>query len=160
VDPTRQSDLTAPVEAFKVEPSRVIDLTISKQTQYYTLWAVYTAVQFAAGSYGSNQPLTMTAGLAVLVGVWMFNLGHLGFVLRCVEQLDKLGCALTAALNGEQAKYQTELGNAVGDMREGGFFWQFHKRQGQTRSYLLNTTVHLVIDTCASVALLTRVKWI
>jgi hypothetical protein len=156
-------DPAAPIEnktdTFTIEPSKVIDLIISKQTQYYTLWGVYTAVQFAAGSYGSNQSLRIRTALAVFAGVWAFNLGHLGFVLRCVEQLDQLGRALTAALDNQQALYQERLHGAFGDMREGGFFWQFRERKGQTRSYLLNTAVHLAIDICASVALLSRVQW-
>jgi hypothetical protein len=145
---------------FKIEPSRLVDLIISKQTQYYTLWAVYTAVQFAAGNYGSNQRLPLSAGLAVLVGVWTFNLGHLGFVLRCVEQINKLSRALTAALQGRPQQYRDELAHAFEDMREGGLFWEFRKQKGERRSYLMNTSVHLIIDICASVALLTRVQGI
>ena len=164
MDIAKQSNSTSQTEnkteTLKIEPSKIIDLIISKQTQYYTLWAVYTAVQFAAGNYGSNQRLSMAAGLAVFIGVWTFNLGHLGFVLRCVDQLDKLSRVLTAALNQEQAKYQDELQSAFADIKEGGLFWEFRKRENQERSYLMNTVVHLVIDTCASVALLTRVQWI
>ncbi|HKA72822.1 MAG TPA: hypothetical protein VKE26_13505 [Xanthobacteraceae bacterium] len=40
-----------------IEPSKILDLTISKQTQYYTLWGVYTVVQFATANYGSGAPL-------------------------------------------------------------------------------------------------------
>ena len=47
----------------KIEPSKIIDLIVSKQTHYYSLWAVYTAVQFAAGSYGSTQKLSLGRGL-------------------------------------------------------------------------------------------------
>jgi hypothetical protein len=32
----------------KIESPKILDLIVSKQTQYYTLWGVYTAVQFAA----------------------------------------------------------------------------------------------------------------
>lgn len=39
----------------KIEPAKVIDLIISKQTQYYSLWAVYTAVQFATAGFGNSR---------------------------------------------------------------------------------------------------------
>jgi hypothetical protein len=65
----------------KIESPKILDLIVSKQTQYYTLWGVYTAVQFAAGSFQSGGKLSLGVGLAVLCGVWAFNLGHLGFVL-------------------------------------------------------------------------------
>jgi hypothetical protein len=154
---------------FKIEPSKIIDLIISKQTQYYTLWAVYTAVQFAAGNYGSNQPLSLIAGLAVLAGVWIFNLGHLGFVLQCVDQLNRLSRALSIALRdaqaedqkkSQQAEYQKALRDAFEEMHEGSLFWNYFRRAEQGRSYITNTLVHLGIDVCASIALLIRVKWI
>ncbi len=74
----------------KVELPTIIDLIVSQQNQYYTLWGVYTVVQFAAGSYGYGQPLSLELGLAVFFGVWAFNLGHLSFLLSCADQLDKL----------------------------------------------------------------------
>jgi hypothetical protein len=145
---------------FNIDPSKIIDLITSKQTQYYTLWAVYTAVQFAAGNYGSSQELSHATVLVVLVGVWMFNLGHLSFVLQCVDQLSRLDGVLNAALHGGQARYREELRSAFDNM-EGGFrFLHFPKRGMQRISYLKNTAVHLVIDICASLALLTRVHWI
>jgi hypothetical protein len=70
----------------KIELPKIIDLIVSKQTQYYTLWGVYTAVQFAAGSYGYSHPVPLGVGLAVFFGVWAFNFGHLSFLLRCADQ--------------------------------------------------------------------------
>jgi hypothetical protein len=140
---------------IEIGPTKVIDLMMSKQTQYYTLWAVYTAVQFAAGGYGLNTNLSLATALAVLVGVWTFNLGHLGFVLQCVNQLNQLTQVLDAALRTPMA-YGERLRKAVENIQEGSLFWAFLKR-GEPRSYIGNIAVHLLIDTCASVALLTRV---
>jgi len=90
-----------------IEPSKIIDLIVSKQTQYYTLWGVYTAVQFAAGSYGYGHRLPLGVALAVFFGVWAFNFGHLGFVLRCVAQLNKLTIVLNAAIEENKNKYRS-----------------------------------------------------
>lgn len=147
----------------KIEPSKIVDLIISKQMQYYTLWGVYTAVQFAAGGFGfSVKPLPLAVGLAVLLGVWAFNLGHLGFVLRCVDQLNKLTAVLNAAIEDKKPKYELELKAAFENMLEGSHFWHFLGRSGHPRSYGWNIFVHFWIDVCASAALLVRVDspWI
>ena len=83
----------------KIEGTKIPDIIISKQTQFYTLWGVYTVVEFTAGGFLGGQRISLATGFAVLIGVWLFNFGHLGFVLRCVEQLDKFGDALNAALH-------------------------------------------------------------
>jgi hypothetical protein len=144
-----------------IEPAKILDLIISKQTQYYTLWAVYTAVQFAAGGYGYGHPLPLGVGLAVLLGVWAFNLGHLGFVLQCVAQLNKLSVVLNAALHKPE-DYENSLNDALEGMQEGGMFWKFLKQGKDLRSYRMNCFVHFFIDTCASVALLIRIdnQWL
>jgi hypothetical protein len=146
----------------KIKPSKILDLIISTQTQYYTLWAVYTAVQFAAGGHGYGYSLPLGVGLAVLFGVWAFNLGHLGFVLQCVAQLDKLSIALNAALQGKEEDYESAVKCALEGMHEGEMFWKFLKRRRGLRSYRMNCFVHFFIDTCASVALLIRINnpWI
>jgi hypothetical protein len=51
----------------KVELPTIIDLIVSKQNQYYSLWGVYTAVQFAAGSYQSSSSKRGT--IAVFIGL-------------------------------------------------------------------------------------------
>jgi hypothetical protein len=147
---------------LKIDPPKIIDLIISKQTQYYTLWGVYTAVQFAAGSFGYSSPLPLGVGLAVLFGVWAFNLGHLGFVLQCVDQLNKLSVVMNAALKGDNNKYQSSLLDAFKGMQEGILFWKLFTRGNHLRSYRMNSFVHFFIDSCASVALLIRVDnpWI
>ena len=155
----------------KIEVSKVIDLIVSKQTQYYTLWGVYTAVQFAVGGYGYGRPLPLGVGLAVLLGVWAFNFGHLSFVLECVAQLNKLGDALKAAVDNEpndqsklqKASYQSALQKALEEMQKGGWFWRHFKREEKhLKSYVMNSFVHFLIDICASLALLIRVDnpWI
>jgi uncharacterized Zn-finger protein len=120
----------------KIEPSKVIDLIVSKQTQYYTLWGVYTAVQFSAGSYGYGHPLRPGVGLAVLFGVWAFNLGHLGFVLQCVAQLKKLSVVLNAALDDNRKKYQSALQDASEICRQGACFGGYIK-EGPTGEVIL-----------------------
>lgn len=142
---------------LKIDPPKVIDLIISKQTQYYTLWGVYTAVQFAAASFGYSSPLPLGVGLAVFFGVWAFNFGHLGFVLRCADQLDKLRVVMNAAMKGDKNTYQSSLLDAFEDMREGE-----SPKSLFCKLFNMNTRVHLFIDTCASVALLIRVDspWI
>jgi hypothetical protein len=158
-----------------IEPPKIIDLIISKQTQYYTLWAVYTAVQFAAGGFGyGTKSLPLGVGLAVLAGVWAFNLGHLGFVLQCVTELNRLTIVLNAALDENMEAYRSALQGAFRDMAEGTFFWRVLKQgkqlkrgevailENQLRSYGMNIFVHFWIDMCASLALLIRVdnSWI
>lgn len=64
-----------------VGAAKLLDLLIGKQTQFYTLWGVYTAVQFTAGGFGSKDTLSRGVAYAVIAGVWAFNFGHLGFVL-------------------------------------------------------------------------------
>ena len=68
-------------------------------------------------------PIALGTGLAVFFGVWAFNFGHLGFVLRCAGQLDKLGDVLDAALDDDNKKYQSALRDTFRDMREVGFLW-------------------------------------
>ncbi len=154
------SDQSTVVDSLlsKIELPKIVDLIVSKQTQYYTLWAVYTAVQFAAGNYGYGHTLSMVNGLAVLFGVWAFNLGHLNFLLRCADQLEKLRAVLIAALDNNNEKYQSALREAFRNMSEVGL--SERARQGRySRAYFFNRTtyVHLFIDLCASVALLIRI---
>ena len=143
----------------KIEPSKILDLIVSKQTQYYTLWGVYTAVQFAAGGFQSGGRLSLGIGLAVLCGVWAFNFGHLGFVLRCVDQLHRLGAVLNTVSDGNEVSYKNSLSDAFRDMSEGGvfLFWRYYKRGPHRGSYIRNSFVHVFIDTCASVVLLFRI---
>ena len=58
-----------------VGTSKLLDLLIGKQTQFYTLWGVYTAVQFTAGGLGSKDTLSPGVAYAVIAGVWAFNFG-------------------------------------------------------------------------------------
>jgi len=142
----------------KIELPKIIDLILNKQTQYYSLWAVYTAVQFAAGSYGFGHTLSLVNGLAVFFGVWAFNLGHLNFLLRCADQLEKLRTVLIAAMDNKNEIYQTTLRDVLTNMSEVGLS-ERAKQGSYSPGYFLNRTtyVHLFIDVCASVALLIRI---
>jgi hypothetical protein len=140
-----------------IEAAKIIDAIGVKQTQYYSLWAVYLVGQFAVGGYSSNQALSLGVGLTVLAGVWAFNLGHLSFVVQCTDQLNRLTAALNAALDGDPNKYKTALQNAFRNMEESCISWKFGRDESYPRSYIRNAFVHLFIDTCASIALLMRV---
>ena len=142
---------------LKVDPAKIIDLILSKQNQYYALWAGYTAVQFATASFGGGSGPSLGIAIAVLCGVWTFNLGHLGFVLRCSAQLDKLSAALDAAMKGDETTYGAAVKSAFTGITEGEMFWRRLAERGGSRSYGWNCFVHLFIDSCASVALLLRV---
>jgi hypothetical protein len=120
------------------------------------LWGVYTAVQFAAAGFGYGHPLPLGVGLAVFFGVWAFNLGHLGFVLQCMAQLNRLSVVMDAVLRHNKETYQTALHHAFRDIGEGIFFWKLVRGE-HGRSYRMNIFVHFFIDICASAALLSRV---
>jgi hypothetical protein len=143
---------------LKVEASKIIDLIVSKQNQYYALWAGYTAVQFTAASFGGTDGPTLWVAVAVLCGVWAFNLGHLGFVLQCAAQLDKLGVALKAAIDDNRAAYDAAVRSAFENVKEGDLFWDRVRERAHTRNYKMNCFVHLFIDVCASVALILRIN--
>jgi hypothetical protein len=147
----------------KIEPSKILDLVISKQTHYYSLWAVYTAVQFAAASFGLGQRLVPQAvAFAVLAGFWAFNLGHLSFVLACLGDLARLKRALTAVATGNAAAYESAVRDIIGEISEARRFWREFPPADRRFAYAMNIAVHLFIDLCASIALLARVDnpWI
>src|SRR5215467_5360742 len=102
--------------ATTIEPSKVIDIISTKQTQYYVLWAGYATVQFTASSFGTKELLTRHLVYAVLAGVWMFNIGHLGFVLRCIAQINQLTDALRAALENNRTAFEAAVRFALQDM--------------------------------------------
>jgi hypothetical protein len=144
---------------LKIETSKIVDLIMTKQTHFYSLWAVYTVVQFTAGSYGMGQPtISLATATAVLAGVWAFNFGHLGFVLQCIVQLGTLREVLAAAGTNDKAAYEKELKQAINQMEEGGIFLGYYFRKGPKWSYFMNSFVHFFIDICASMALLLRVN--
>jgi hypothetical protein len=143
---------------LKIESSKIVDLIVAKQTHFYSLWAVYTAVQFTAGSYGMGQTISLAAAIAVLAGVWAFNFGHLGFVLQCITQLKALREVLRAAGTNDKVAYEEALKQAINQMEEGGIFLGYYFRKGPPKSScFMNSFVHFFIDTCASIALLIRV---
>ena len=139
-----------------VGTSKLLDLLVGKQTNFYTLWGVYTAVQFTAGGFGSKDTLSAGVTFAIIAGVWAFNFGHLGFVLSCVRQISLLREALNLKLAGNNAEFLEAARKALGNMSEGDFFWRFFEDKAGRSKYVMNTLVHFFIDICASVALLFR----
>jgi len=141
---------------------KVVDLVGTKKAQYYTLWGVYAAVEWAASGYGSGRPLTLGVGLTVLTAVWLFNFGHLSFVLECIGEANKLSTALEAALNKDKVRYEESLYSALKETHQTGIFWTHFNKENRLKSHVTNTLVHLNIDTCASIALLVRIndEWI
>jgi len=119
-------------------------------------------VQFATANYGSGAPPSLGLGLAVLFGVWAFNLGT--WVLCCVAELNKLNVIMDVVLRSNQTgqdnqdEYETALKGALQDMKEATLFWQPFTRESGLRSYGMNIFVHFFIDMCASAALLIRVN--
>jgi hypothetical protein len=140
-----------------IELRDILGLISTKQTQYYVLWAGYATVQFTAASFGTADTLKSHAVVyVVLAGVWMFNIGHLGFVIQCVAQLNKLRNALDTAFSNDRACFYKAAKAALTDMGVATFFWsRFDKKPGNAY-FLLNIIVHLWIDICASLALLYR----
>jgi hypothetical protein len=143
-------------ELISLEPGKILDLIGAKQTQYYALWAVYTAVQFSAATYGVGRTLSWPVALAVLFGVWTFNFGHLGFVLQCVKQLNHLQRLLLLSISAERSAYHTEVEKFYRSISESTFFWKLRHAPSENRSYFWNSTVHILIDVCASLALMLR----
>jgi hypothetical protein len=142
---------------LKIDPSKIIDLIMAKQTHFYSLWAVYTAVELTAGSYGMGQKITLFGAVAVLAGVWAFNFGHLGFVLQCITQLKALRAALKVSFTNDKDAYRDALKRTIDQMEEGGFFLSYYFRKGPKETFFMNSFVHFFIDTCASLALIVRV---
>src|SRR5580704_695360 len=106
----------------EIKPSKVLDLISTKQTHYYVLWAGYATVQFTAASFGTKDTFSHPLVYAVLAGVWMFNVGHLGFVLQCVAQLNKLRNALDATLSYDVSRFEKAVRVVLADTGVGLFF--------------------------------------
>src|SRR5690349_7270236 len=108
--------------ASTIEPSHVAALMATKQTQFYTLWVVFAAVQVALAGFGLGQttPMSPYVVVAVLIGFWAFNLGHLGFVLASQAQADRLRNALRIALTAGHSpdKYEEAVREALLDTPE------------------------------------------
>ena len=142
---------------LKIDAPKIVDLIMTKQTQLYGLWAVYTAVEFTAGSFGMGKPVPLGVAIAVWFGVWAFNFGHLGFVLQCLTELKVMRAALKAAVTNDKGAYQETLISAVNQIDEGCFFLFYYFKDDARKTYGMASFVHFFIDACASVALLIRV---
>jgi len=152
----QMKDSSSPEEILDgVGPSKLLDLLVGKQAQFYTLWGVYTAVQFTAGGFGSKD-LSAGVAYAVIAGVWAFNFGHLGFVLSCARQISTLQQALRYRLAGNTAEYTKIARTAIDNMDEAAFFWRFYAIKTDRSKYIVNTLTHFFIDSCASLVLLIR----
>lgn len=139
-----------------VGTAKLLDLLLGKQTQLYTLWGFYTAVELTAGGFGSRESLTKAMAWGVVLGVWAFNLGHLGFVLSCVRQISRLRAAVNYRLLGKDELFKKVAKEALADMNEADFFWRFYADKANRSKYLMSTVTHLFIDACASFVLLSR----
>ena len=100
--------------------------------------------------------LSWSVALAVLLGFWTFNLGHLGFVLQCVRQLDRLQRLLLLSVSADRDLYDAEVKGFFHAISESSFFWEVRRETPESRSYFWNFTVHILIDVCASLALMLR----
>jgi len=137
----------------EIDTGKLVDTIANRQNQYYTLWGFYTVVQFSIAGFGSTEQLTLGTAVAVLLGAWAFNFGHLGFVLTCVAQLNRLTAALDAVLK-EDTKSGDLLKSAFTYTEVSTWFW---KKRYVGEGYFWNCFVHVFIDVCASLALLARV---
>jgi hypothetical protein len=140
-----------------IDAGKILDTILNRQNQYYTLWGFYTVVQFSAAGFGAPQTLSFEVGFFILVGVWAFNLGHLAFVWACVAQLNRLRSALDAAIKSDPDQRQL-LAEAVARMSTADFFWQYWDEKNTRQGFLINSFVHLLIDCCASGALIFRMS--
>ena len=142
--------------------SSATGLVFQKETQIQALWAVYTAVQFAAGGFGLSEwheagKMPPEIGFAVFLGVWAFNLGHLSMILKCLAQLDVIKHEIDVALTISDTEkpsimriISAESSFSIGRlMKNPDLFGNGHGAA---------VLIHLFIDICASVALLHRVK--
>jgi hypothetical protein len=142
-----------------IELKDILGLISAKQTQYYVLWAGYATVQFTVASFGTAETLkSHSVVYAVLAGVWMFNIGHLGFVIQCVAQLNKLRNALDAAFSNDRPCFDKAVQAALADMGVATFFWSRFDKKRENTYYSLNIIVHFWIDIWASFALLYRAQ--
>ena len=128
----------------EIKLSEVLTAISTKQTQYYVLWAGYATVQFTAASFGTKDTFSHQLIYAVLGGVWMFNIGHLSFVLQCVTQINKLRNALVAALSDDKSCFEQALRAVLADTGVGMFFWATFDQKQASTNYFLNVLVACV----------------
>jgi hypothetical protein len=142
--------------------SATVALVFQKEGQVHALWAVYTAVQFALGGFGlstysSEAPMPFVMGVAVLAGVWAFNLGHLSMILKCIAQIEKL-CASDSVSGPLSHDQRLDLRRIATGREPPSADRPDRVRNVFGRGYGVAIGVHLFIDVCASVALLGRVS--
>lgn len=145
----------------KFEPPKVIDLLLSKQTQYFSLWLVYPAVQFAAGTFGFSYAdgVPWKIALAAIVAVWIFNIGHLTLVMQRAQEIERLSAVSDSILRDDKEGYLQNLSVAIDYLAKRKAVWPFWSKGDSFNSYLKNSFVHLSIDLCATAAILFRISW-
>ncbi len=143
---------------LQIDPGKVLDTIANRQTQYYSLWGFYTVVQFSAASFSLPAHGAYLVAVAVLCGVWVFNIGHLCFVLACVAHINRLRLTLKAGMVGPN-EWQRAVHAATADFPLGSLPWNYWKEPEIRNGFIMNTAVHLSIDLCATAAVLLRAYW-
>lgn len=133
-----------------------IALVFQKEAQVHALWAVYTAVQFTLGGFGISQyhdgvKMPALLGFAVLAGTWAFNIGHLSMILRCIKQIRILKDQVS-----QGTLVDPEDRPSVSAIVNVSPFSTGYNRLVQGE-YANSLAIHLFIDCCASIALMSRV---
>jgi hypothetical protein len=141
--------------------SSVVGLLFQKEGQLQALWAVYTAVQLAEGDFGlseyhDNEGMPLKLGLSVLLGVWAFNFGHMSLILSCIRQNERLEEEIR---NNPEIEEREKTG-ILRIYSVEGISWRGPLRRLFSNRIRAAVLVHLFIDVCASVALMSRsVEW-
>ena len=133
----------------------MIDCLSNRQSQYYTLWGFYTVVQFSAGELGPTETLHINTVCAVLISVWVFNIGHLTFLLSCMAQINRLNAALNAVLSGNEIGQQLVRDAIVRTSVADALSTDLNDKFARHGFEIIIVT-HIVIDVCASLALIFR----
>lgn len=135
-------------EIASVKPYGLADATglFSQQTSIMNgLWAVYGAVTFAIAGFGISSP-TMTWGtaLVVTIGFWVFTLSHLALIRQTLTILGAVRGEIDEILTNKPSfRFHRTLRSVV---QANNPLW-------------ISTVVHLMIDLCATGALLSRLRW-
>jgi hypothetical protein len=147
------SELTD-LKISEVKITDVINGYFTKEGQYFQLWMAYTAVKFAEGTFGSSsgQLSLHTAGW-IIAGVWLFNAGHLYFIIDCLRVMK----SLQSGIQGLAQKLPESNFKQASIAISGGELDVAKKDQRKFISYTGNILTHLLIDCCATAAILSRI---
>jgi hypothetical protein len=146
---------------FNLAPT--VNLVFQKESQIQALWAVYTAVQFTYGGFGLSQyhdaiKMPFLLGAAITLGVWAFDIGHLSMILQCIKQ--KMAIENEIAGDAQLGDDEKQSIARMIDGNEEDMVDRIYDRLfGWAKPASIATFVHILIDCCASMALLLRVNW-